>query len=129
MIGREGVRLPHGRRRVITGRDAPALGRVLECLAREEQVNELLLESGPRLAGAFLQAGLLDRLHVYLSPCLLGPEAAPLLRLDGIRDMAGRIRLRLDAVRRVGPDLRLDLAPPSRPADGAPPELSADRVP
>lgn len=108
VIGKPGPALPNARRHYATGRDLAA---VLEHLAVAEQVNELLIESGPRLAGAFLQAGLLDRLYVYLAPCLLGPGAAPLLQLDGISTMAGRIQLRLEAVHTVGPDLRLDLVP------------------
>ena len=35
-------------------------------------VNSVLVEAGPGLAGAFLSAGLVDRLMVYVAPKLLG---------------------------------------------------------
>ncbi len=47
------------------------LSAVLEQLAARE-INEVLLECGPTLAGAFLQAGLVDELIVYLAPHLMG---------------------------------------------------------
>ena len=38
----------------------------------ELEVNELLLECGPRLAGAFIRSGLVDELVLYVAPNLLG---------------------------------------------------------
>jgi diaminohydroxyphosphoribosylaminopyrimidine deaminase/5-amino-6-(5-phosphoribosylamino)uracil reductase len=72
--------------------------------------NEILVESGPRLAGAFLRAGLLDELIVYMAPTLLGDRARPLLELP-LDAMADRVALRLEDVRRVGADWRLTVVP------------------
>jgi diaminohydroxyphosphoribosylaminopyrimidine deaminase / 5-amino-6-(5-phosphoribosylamino)uracil reductase len=43
----------------------------LECLA-EEGVQSLLLEGGPTIATAFLRAGLIDKLLVFVAPVLAG---------------------------------------------------------
>jgi diaminohydroxyphosphoribosylaminopyrimidine deaminase/5-amino-6-(5-phosphoribosylamino)uracil reductase len=74
-------------------------------------VNETLLECGPRLAGAFLAAGLVDELLVYIAPMLLGHDARPLAYLPGLEHLSQRITLRFTGMRQVGADLRLTLRP------------------
>lgn len=78
-------------------------------LARRE-CNEILVECGATLAGAFVQEGLFDELIVYLAPALLGTDARGLLALPLAR-MAEKIPLQWQDVRRVGDDLRLTLQP------------------
>lgn len=39
-------------------------------------INELLIEGGPKVAGAFLDAGLVDEVHAYIAPLLIGGEGA-----------------------------------------------------
>ncbi|BBI49742.1 hypothetical protein HORIV_21630 [Vreelandella olivaria] len=56
---------------------------MLQWLAENEQVNELLVETGATLAGAMLDAGLIDELQLFVAPTLLGGEARPLLRCQG----------------------------------------------
>ncbi len=56
------------------------LAAILERLAAIE-INELLVEGGPRLAGAFLAARLVDELVLYVAPILLGVDAPPLAAL------------------------------------------------
>ncbi|HFD80407.1 MAG TPA: bifunctional diaminohydroxyphosphoribosylaminopyrimidine deaminase/5-amino-6-(5-phosphoribosylamino)uracil reductase RibD [Gammaproteobacteria bacterium] len=90
------------------GRPDPAA--VLRHLA-EQEVNEVLLECGPQLAGAFLQAGLVDELILYLAPHLMGDDARGLFRLPGLEQMRDRIALEWLDVRQVGNDLRLTLSP------------------
>ena len=84
------------------GRDLHAMLRLLA--ARE--VNEILVESGPRLAGALLAAGLLDELIVYQAPCLLGSAGRPLVDLP-LERMADKVPLALADQRRVDDDWRL----------------------
>ncbi len=43
----------------------------------EEGVLTLLLETGTRLNTAFLAAGLVDRLHLFISPQIMGSDAVP----------------------------------------------------
>ena len=81
----------------------------LEALAAAE-VNEVWLEAGPRLTGAWLQAGLVDELIVYLAPHLMGHEGRPLLTLAGLEVMSERLPLSWRDQRRVGEDLRLTLS-------------------
>ncbi|MCH8544149.1 MAG: bifunctional diaminohydroxyphosphoribosylaminopyrimidine deaminase/5-amino-6-(5-phosphoribosylamino)uracil reductase RibD [Alcanivorax sp.] len=69
--------------------------------------NEVLVESGPVLAGAFVTAGCVDELVLYMAPALLGDGARPLLALPGITQMADKLSLTLTDVRQVGEDLRL----------------------
>ena len=68
------------------------------------EINEVLVECGPRLAGAFLQAGLVDELLVYLAPSLLGHEGRPLAEMPGLRALHQKISLEFLDVKRIGSD-------------------------
>ena len=83
---------------------------VLKLLA-SRGINEVQLEAGATLAGAFLSAGLVDELLLYIAPVLLGERARPLF--DGLHIDAMTERLQLHAVdsRRIGDDHRLLLRP------------------
>lgn len=82
------------------------LAAVLEAL-RARAVNEVWVEAGPTLAGAWVQQGLADELLVYLAPHLMGDAARPLLGLPGIDRMAQRLPLAWEDVRRVGDEIRI----------------------
>jgi diaminohydroxyphosphoribosylaminopyrimidine deaminase/5-amino-6-(5-phosphoribosylamino)uracil reductase len=78
----------------------------------EHGVNEVLVESGPRLAGGFLAAGLVDELVVYLAPTVLGDVARPAFALpQPLRALADRQIFHYRDVRVVGSDVRLTLRP------------------
>lgn len=77
----------------------------------EREINDVLLECGPTLAGSFTAAALVDELIVYLAPHLMGDAARGLLVLPGLETMAQRVALEWHDVRRVGEDLRLVLRP------------------
>jgi diaminohydroxyphosphoribosylaminopyrimidine deaminase/5-amino-6-(5-phosphoribosylamino)uracil reductase len=83
---------------------------VLVSLANRE-VNDVLVEAGPALAGAFVAGGFVDELIVYLAPHLLGDTSLPLVRLPAFATMDRRPEFAIRDVRRVGSDLRLTLAP------------------
>ena len=72
----------------------------------ERGVRHVLLEGGPTLAGAFLAAGLVDRVVAYLAPALLGAGPAA-LGDAGISTIADALRLDVVDVTMVGPDVRL----------------------
>jgi len=86
------------------------LAAVLKLLA-DREINEVQVEAGARLAGAFLSAGLVDELLLYVAPVLLGERARPMFDGLGIDAMAQRLSLRIVDTRRVGDDLRLLLHP------------------
>ncbi len=80
-------------------REGP-LGEELASLAAEG-VQSLLLEGGPTIASAFLAAGLVDRLLVFVAPVLAG-GGMPVLG-----DLARPIDLGAPAVEQVGDDVLL----------------------
>jgi diaminohydroxyphosphoribosylaminopyrimidine deaminase/5-amino-6-(5-phosphoribosylamino)uracil reductase len=95
---------------LLPGRNGPTdLAALLQKLA-EEGANEVLVEAGAKVAGAFAQAGLVDEYVLYMAPVLLGSTARPLLEwpLASIRDQR---RLHIVDTRMVGGDLRLILKP------------------
>ncbi len=82
------------------------LARMLEELARRE-MNEILAESGSRLNGALLNAGLVDELVLYFAPHLLGGTARGMFDLPELTRLDQRVALRLHDARRIGEDLRV----------------------
>jgi diaminohydroxyphosphoribosylaminopyrimidine deaminase/5-amino-6-(5-phosphoribosylamino)uracil reductase len=100
--GCELLRLPDGQGRV-------ALPALLDALAARE-CNEVLLEAGAALCGAFAAAGLIDEYRIYMAPVLLGSRARPLLELP-FEHMAERLQLRITAVEAVGEDWRITAVP------------------
>jgi len=86
------------------------LDAVLRMLA-EREINEVQVEAGATLAGAFLAAGLVDELLLYVAPVLLGERARPLFDGLGIDTMAQKLRLQTIESRMIGGDMRLLLQP------------------
>jgi diaminohydroxyphosphoribosylaminopyrimidine deaminase / 5-amino-6-(5-phosphoribosylamino)uracil reductase len=84
---------------------------VLRHLAEHEQVNELLLETGATLAGAMLDAGLVDEMQLFVAPTLLGGEARPLFVLPGLTRMAQQRPLEILDIRAIGRDWRITARP------------------
>ncbi|MFL6137109.1 MAG: bifunctional diaminohydroxyphosphoribosylaminopyrimidine deaminase/5-amino-6-(5-phosphoribosylamino)uracil reductase RibD [Frankiaceae bacterium] len=91
----------------------------------ERGVRHLLLEGGPRLAGGFVAAGLVDEVVAYLAPSLLGAGAAA-IEGAGVATVGLAHRLRFTDVHLVGPDLRIVARPLAAPVAGARP--ATDRV-
>ncbi|MDN3519963.1 bifunctional diaminohydroxyphosphoribosylaminopyrimidine deaminase/5-amino-6-(5-phosphoribosylamino)uracil reductase RibD [Halomonas ramblicola] len=92
---------------------------LLRHLAEVEQVNEVLLETGATLAGAMLDAGLVDEMQLFVAPTLLGGDARPLFQLAGIETMAQQRPLEILDIRAVGHDWRITARPLRRTAPGA----------
>ena len=70
----------------------------------------VLLEGGPTLAGAFVRAGLVDRVVAYLAPTLLGAGIASLAG-TGIGTLADGVPLEVTDLARCGPDVRVTARP------------------
>ena len=77
------------------------LGIVLDQLG-EEGILTLLTETGTRLNTALLAGGLVDRVHLFVSPQIMGSDAVP-----AFRGMAVPIRMADVEVERYGNDLGL----------------------
>ena len=72
----------------------------------------MLVEGGARVAHDFHAARLVDRYVVYFAPALFGgDDALPMFRGTGVSTMATLWRGKLVGVRRLGDDLRVELAP------------------
>ena len=88
------------------------LRRMLQDLA-EMGCNEVLVEAGATLAGAFLQANLWDEAVLYLAPKWLGETARPMaaVAFDRLADSVGGT---LVAAEQLGTDAKIVLANDSR---------------
>lgn len=87
-----------------------ATGLHLDAVLREladRECNEVLVETGPTLSGAFVAAGLVDELLIYMAPHLMGADARGLLQLPGLERMAQRVELEIQDIRAVGRDWRI----------------------
>ena len=85
---------------------------VLALLAARD-INEVQVEAGATLAGAFLAAGLVDELLLYVAPVILGDNARPMFEGLPIDTMAERLSMSIVETRRIGEDVRLLLQPKS----------------
>ena len=83
---------------------------VLQLLAARG-INEVQVEAGATLAGAFLDAGLVDELLLYVAPVILGNHARPMFGGVDVGTMAERVELEVVDTRRLGPDVRVLLRP------------------
>jgi diaminohydroxyphosphoribosylaminopyrimidine deaminase/5-amino-6-(5-phosphoribosylamino)uracil reductase len=83
---------------------------LLAWLVREHACNEVMIEAGATLAGAFLAQGLLDELQLFVAPTLLGSGARPLLQLPLVH-IGDQQRLEIEDVRSVGDDWWLRARP------------------
>lgn len=83
---------------------------LLQMLAEQEQCNELLIETGATLAGAFIQQELVDEIYLYMAMKLLGSEARPAFQLP-FTTMAQQIKLQQTDMVMLKDDMRLILQP------------------
>jgi diaminohydroxyphosphoribosylaminopyrimidine deaminase/5-amino-6-(5-phosphoribosylamino)uracil reductase len=82
------------------------LEQMMRELARRE-INEVLVESGNKLNGSLLHAGVVDELLVYLAPSVLGDQARGMFGMPALTSLSERIDLELADVRQLGADLRI----------------------
>ncbi|EWG97911.1 bifunctional diaminohydroxyphosphoribosylaminopyrimidine deaminase/5-amino-6-(5-phosphoribosylamino)uracil reductase RibD [Halomonas sp. BC04] len=95
-----------------SGEDGRAdLAALLRYLAEQELVNEVLLETGATLAGAMLDANLVDEMQLFVAPTLLGGDARPLFALPGLTRMAQQRPLDILDIRAIGRDWRITARP------------------
>lgn len=82
---------------------------VLADLAARE-VNDVLVECGPTLAGSLLSERLVDELVVYIAPHIMGSETRRLFATPSWQSLSDRSDLDIQDVRMVGRDMRVTAA-------------------
>jgi diaminohydroxyphosphoribosylaminopyrimidine deaminase/5-amino-6-(5-phosphoribosylamino)uracil reductase len=91
--------------------DASKAGKTdLAAIAREmgaRGFNEVTVETGAKLSGSLLAAGVIDEIVLYLAPKLIGDSGQGLFALPELTDLAQATKLKLVDVRAVGEDWRL----------------------
>ncbi|WP_198679000.1 bifunctional diaminohydroxyphosphoribosylaminopyrimidine deaminase/5-amino-6-(5-phosphoribosylamino)uracil reductase RibD [Aliidiomarina haloalkalitolerans] len=87
-----------------------SLPALLEKLATAN-ILSVWVESGARLAGALLDANLVDELILYQAPKFLGSGAKELLTMTGPTKMAAVQEWQVVACQQVGPDLKITMRP------------------
>ena len=83
--------------------DLAAVARLLG----ERGFNEVTVETGAKLNGSLLRAGVVDELVIYYAPLLLGDKSQPMFALPEWTKLGEAMRLRVVDVRQIGPDVRV----------------------
>lgn len=86
---------------------------------RERGIQRVFVEGGPTLASAFVRAGLVDELLVYVAPVLLGGDRLALGDI-GVGTIGDAHRLTVSTIERLGDDLLVVASP--RPASAPDPQ-------
>lgn len=74
------------------------------------EVVQLLVEGGARVAGEFHRRGLVDQYVLYFAPSLMGgDDGLGMFSGPGVATMKELPRRRIISIRRLGPDVRIDL--------------------
>ena len=76
----------------------------------DDGCNEVLVEAGPILTGAFVATGLVDEIVVYMAPKLMGSTAKPLFELP-LNHMQQSVPLDIKEVVKIGDDWRITAIP------------------
>ena len=97
------LKMLRGRPASVVIRPARDLRRALQALARDHAVQSVLVEGGATVHGAFIAAGLVDRVALFLAPRLIG-GGVPIARGADL-PLAKALRLGPLSTRTVGQDL------------------------
>jgi diaminohydroxyphosphoribosylaminopyrimidine deaminase / 5-amino-6-(5-phosphoribosylamino)uracil reductase len=91
---------------VATGENEPARVRSALDQFGAGEIGSILLEGGPHLAGAFLDAGEVDEMRLFLAPIVLGGRTArDPLEGEGVESIADAVRALTLECERIGEDL------------------------
>jgi diaminohydroxyphosphoribosylaminopyrimidine deaminase/5-amino-6-(5-phosphoribosylamino)uracil reductase len=72
-----------------------------------EGLTSILVEGGGGLAAALLRGGLVDELHWFAAPALIGGDGRPAVGALRLARLSSRIRFEIRSVKRLGGDLYL----------------------
>lgn len=93
-----------------TGEDKLDLHWLLRFLAREYEVNEVLVEAGQVLNGAFLSEDLLDEGVFYLAPKVLGDQSHGVFHTPEMAYLTNHKEVMIKEVCSIGQDLRITIS-------------------
>ena len=100
-----------GQELLVLGQERVDLTTLLRELAARG-ANEVLIEAGPRLVGAFARLGLIDEYQIFMAAKFLGSSARPLLELP-LERMSEARELKIVDIRAVGDDWKIVATPAS----------------
>jgi diaminohydroxyphosphoribosylaminopyrimidine deaminase/5-amino-6-(5-phosphoribosylamino)uracil reductase len=70
-------------------------------------LNDVLIESGATLAGAFVEQNLVDELILFQAPKLMGADGKSLLNMPHVQALSQAKKITFSDVRMVGKDIRI----------------------
>ena len=82
------------------------LSAMMQALGKRK-INALMVETGAKLNGSLLAAGVVDEIVAYIAPSILGDNAKGLFALEPLASLRDKITLSFSDVRQIGPDLRI----------------------
>ncbi|MEQ1516199.1 MAG: bifunctional diaminohydroxyphosphoribosylaminopyrimidine deaminase/5-amino-6-(5-phosphoribosylamino)uracil reductase RibD, partial [Usitatibacteraceae bacterium] len=85
------------------------LVKMMEMLAARG-LNHVMVETGAKLNGSLLAAGVVDEVVAYVAPRIFGDTARGAFALSEFTELADCTRLKISEVRRIGADLRVTAA-------------------
>ena len=75
----------------------------------EMQIDSLLIEGGSSLNFSALESGMVNRVHCYIAPKLVGGKQAKTpIGGEGIVDLSRAVKLKLVSMEMVGEDILID---------------------
>jgi len=77
----------------------------------ELEINDVLVEAGPILAGSLARAGLVDEYIIYIAPMLIGDAGRALMSVPGLAHLNDAQRLVFTDMQPIGDDIRLTATP------------------
>ena len=75
----------------------------------EKQIDSLLIEGGASLNFSALESGVVNRVHCYIAPKLVGGQTAKTpIGGEGISDLSQAVKLKMNSIEMVGEDVLID---------------------
>lgn len=81
--------------------------RLLLAYLAQQGLNDILIESGAQLAGAFISANLVHELVLYQAPKLIGSNGKSLVNMPEILQLSEAKSVDINDIRMVGKDIRI----------------------
>ncbi len=82
------------------------LAKMMEMLSHRG-LNSIMVETGAKLNGSLLAAGVVDEIVAYVAPSILGEPARGVFAWGELKDLAERKQLKITDTRQIGADLRI----------------------